>query len=234
MDWKKIFEKYQLDYSPLEKFSPKEGVSFLDDEEFSVTEEWLKNYNLNFHILPVFTNHESDMVGVFTSGVLKGKVTCINHDDICFAPRFRNLESFITQVNTNEDVFDWQDFTDNFFDYPNKQAIPTTDKETDKTILAECWKLIAQQNPAVNNYQNYNYQLLAETIVNITPYSEIENIISFLDTDDASVRQRAACVFGVVYQYLPTKEKVREIVKNYGKSYLNRFYSGQLFKKEKN
>ncbi|MDR2921617.1 MAG: hypothetical protein LBV72_19910 [Tannerella sp.] len=230
MNWKEIFETHQLDYSILDKYQEKQGIKLFADEEYFIVEKnWCKEYKLGFELLPVFTNDESDFVGIYTTGLLKGKIACVDHDNIDFAPRFRNLASFIDRVNNTPIDFDWHDLPLDSFDYPSKKERPKYEQDSDDKIIVECWNLITKKELASNG----NYELIAETILNLTPHTDLEKVLCFLDDENNFVRNKAIWLIGVYHQYLPAKEKVKEVARKTQNTLLwKQCYDGE-FEKEK-
>ena len=232
MNWKEIFKTHQLDFSELDKYQEKEGVKLhCDKEYFTVEENWCREYKLGFNLLPIFTNAESDFVGVYTTGILKGKVACVNHDDIDFAPRFRSLKSFIDKINDTAISYDWHDLPLDKFDYPTQNELSQTERSEDNKILAECWDIITKKEFVSDS----NYELIAQTILNLTPFSEIEKVLCFLDDGNLFVQNKAIWLIGVYYQYLPAKEKIKEVLmkpKSKNEILWEKCYNG-VFKKEK-
>ena len=229
MNWKEMFEKHQLDYSELDKFQEKEGVKLCNEDDFTANENWCKEYELGFNLLPIFTNDESDFVGIYTTGILTGKVACVTHDNIDFSPRFRSLKSFINTIAETQFTFDWQDLPLDSFDYPTKKELSQTKQEEDNKVLTECWNLIARNKFVSDD----NYELVAKTIMHLTPYTNLENILCFLDDKNNFVQRKAIWLFGVYYQYLPAKEKIKEIVEKptfKNGILLNQCYNGELKK----
>ncbi|MCL2116544.1 MAG: hypothetical protein FWH29_10030 [Methanobrevibacter sp.] len=229
MNWKKIFKIYQLDYFALEKFQEKEGIKlFKDKTDFILTEKWCEEYKLGFNLLPLFTNNESDFVGVYTTGILKGKVACVNHDNIDFAPRFRNLKSFMAKINNSSIVFDWRELGLDSFDYPNKRELSQREKEEEDKILTECWNLIGKRN----FISSCNYELIVGTILNLTYPTDLEKVLCFLDDENFFVQDKAIWIIGVFHQFLPAKEKVKKVAqKSNNRLLLEQCYNGE-FKKE--
>ena len=230
MNWKEIFETHQLDFSELGKYKEKEGIKlFSDENEFSETKKWCEEYKLGFELLPIFTNAESDFVGVFTTGILKGKVACVNHGEIDFSPRFRSLKSFINSINNTPIEFDWQDLPLDCFDYPTKKELSQAEQEEDNEVLDECWNLIAQKNFVSSG----NYELIAKSILNLTPYTNLEKVLCFLADENVFVQNQAIRVIGINHQYLPAKEEVREAARKAKNRLLwKQCYNGD-FEKEK-
>ena len=83
-----LLETKGIDPQPLQDFRPRGGVILMSDKEREVTLKWIAQYNLDFELLPLFSNQESDFVAIYTTGFLKDKVVIIRHDEGVFAPQF--------------------------------------------------------------------------------------------------------------------------------------------------
>lgn len=84
----------------------------MDENEREAILQWIRQCNLGFELLPLFSNQESDCVAIYTSGFLKGKVAIVRHDEAVFAPQFKSLDSFLKayeKVAKQTDFYDWED-----------------------------------------------------------------------------------------------------------------------------
>ncbi len=219
-----IFKQNELDYSVLSQFESKEGreVEILSEEEYRGIEEWLQNYSLGCAIIPVFTNNESDAICVFADGILKGKVLILNHGEGYFMPRFKNLEFFISNINSING--DWHNLSDDAFDYPIKN-----EPHIEETILSEFWQLIYQNKFISESHR----ELIFQTTMYLTPPSKLETLLDFLKDKNYNIADQAAWLLGVFHTYQPTKSVIAELVKTkYKNHYLrNQFYKGEFKKK---
>ncbi|WP_338812682.1 hypothetical protein V9L05_15060 [Bernardetia sp. Wsw4-3y2] len=221
---KEIFKQNKLDYSVLSQFKAKETreVEILSEEEYRGIKEWLQNYSLGCTIIPVFTNNESDAICVFADGILKGKVFILNHGEGYFMPRFENLESFISKINSVNG--DWHNLPDYAFDYPIKN-----ESHIEETILSELWQLIHQNKFISESHR----ELIFQTILYLTPPSKLETLLDFLKDKNYNIAEQAAWLVGVFHTYEPAQALIAELVKTkYKNHYLrNQFYEGEFKKK---
>lgn len=228
IDWEQIFDKFGFDYSILQKFKTKGGIRLLANEnEFEMEKDWLKNYQLGFDIIPLFTNDESDSVGIFSSGFLKGKIIIMNHGNLDFTPRFRNLDSFLSQIANakNEDFFDWQDLPLSTFDYPLNNNFDNSDEN----ILDNSWELINKSEFVSEE----NRELLIKTAMFFTPPAKLESIMSFLKDKDSFIVDSAAWLLGIFHKYEPAKSIISDLINTRYKDHYWRkdFYGGEFEKK---
>ena len=135
-----LLEIKGIDPLPLQNFKPHGGVILMDDNEREVTLQWIRQCNLGFELLPLFSNQESDCVAIYTSGFLKGKVTIVRHDEAVFAPQFKSLDSFLKayeKAAKQTNFYDWEDIEEE--DYPI-----TEENQAEPIVLQECWQHIKQ------------------------------------------------------------------------------------------
>ena len=229
IDWGKIFkeEGYDYDYSRLLKFKPKGGIRLLSEEkELKTEKDWLENYQLGFNIIPLFTNDESDSVGVYSNGFLKGKVVILNHDNLDFTPRFSNLDSFLAQITEikKEEFFDWHDLLLSAFDYPLKN-----NSNAEENILNHCWELIDQSGFCSEE----NRELIIKTAMYLTPPAKLETLMNFLEDKNPLIVDSTAWLLGIFHQYEPAKPVISKMIPTRYKDHYWRkdFYNGEFEKK---
>lgn len=219
-----VFVQNELDYSVLSQFESKEGreVEILSEEEYRGLEEWLQNYSLGCAIIPVFTNNESDAICVFADGILKGKVLILNHGEGYFMPRFKNLKSFISKINSING--DWYSLPKDAFDYPIKN-----ESDIESATLEKCWELIHQNKFSSEEHR----ELIFQTILYLTPPSKLETLLDFLNDKNYNIADQAAWLLGIFHTYQPAKSVIAELAKTkYKNHYLrNQFYEGEFKKK---
>ena len=107
-----LLEIKGIDPLPLQNFKPHGGVILIDENEREAILLWIRQCNLGFELLPLFSNQERDCVAIYTSGFLKGKVAIVRHDEAVFAPQFKSLDSFLKayeKVAKQTDFYDWED-----------------------------------------------------------------------------------------------------------------------------
>ncbi|WP_299466565.1 hypothetical protein [uncultured Microscilla sp.] len=220
----KAFHKHKLDYGSLSDFHPIQGseVEIVSEETYQINIEWVKNFALGVGIIPVFTNNESDCVGVFSSSPLKGKIVLMNHGEADFTPRFSSISSFITQINPI--VGDWHNLPAEAFDYPIKD-----DFTIHQELLLDCWKLIDQ-----NTFDSEEHRaLICQTAAFLTLPSALDTLLPFLKDRNPQIVDKVAWLLGVFHQYTPAQPLIADLVKTrYKHHYLREhFYNGLFAKK---
>ena len=217
---------------PLQNFKPYGGVILMDDNEREVTLQWIRQCNLGFELLPLFSNQESDCVAIYTSGFLKGKVTIVRHDEAVFAPQFKSLDSFLKayeKAAKQTDFYDWEDIEEE--DYPI-----TEENQAEPIVLQECWQHIKAAD-FISDIQKETIQTMA---IWLTPPSELDTLLPFVQKEFAlkenmSVVAYAIDTLGIIHQYAPAKPLIAELLKtrrfaNYYRR--NELYHGEFKLKE--
>ncbi|WP_273085491.1 hypothetical protein [Capnocytophaga gingivalis] len=227
-----LLEIKGIDPLPLQNFKPYGGVILMDDNEREVTLQWIRQCNLGFELLPLFSNQESDCVAIYTSGFLKGKVTIVRHDEAVFAPQFKSLDSFLKayeKAAKQTDFYDWEDIEEE--DYPI-----TEENQAEPIVLQECWQHIKAAD-FISDIQKETIQTMA---IWLTPPSELDTLLPFVQKEFAlkenmSIVAYAIDTLGIIHQYAPAKPLIAELLKtrrfaNYYRR--NELYHGEFKLKE--
>ena len=227
-----LLEIKGIDPLPLQNFKPHGGVILMDDNEREVTLLWIRQCNLGFELLPLFSNQERDCVAIYTSGFLKGKVAIVRHDEAVFAPQFKSLDSFLKayeKAAKQTDFYDWEDIEEE--DYPI-----TEENQAELIVLQECWQHIKAAD-FISDIQKETIQTMA---IWLTPPSELDTLLPFVQKEFAlkenmSVVAYAIDTLGIIHQYAPAKPLIAELLKtrrfaNYYKR--NELYHGEFKLKE--
>ena len=227
-----LLEIKGIDPLPLQNFKPYGGVILMDYNEREVTLQWVRQCNLGFELLPLFSNQESDCVAIYTSGFLKGKVTIVRHDEAVFAPQFKSLDSFLKayeKAAKQTDFYDWEDIEEE--DYPI-----TEENQAEPIVLQECWQHIKAAD-FISDIQKETIQTMA---IWLTPPSELDTLLPFVQKEFAlkenmSVVAYAIDTLGIIHQYAPAKPLIAELLKtrrfaNYYRR--NELYHGEFKLKE--
>lgn len=227
-----LLEIKGIDPLPLQNFKPYGGVILMDDNEREVTLQWIRQCNLGFELLPLFSNQESDCVAIYTSGFLKGKVVIVRHDEAVFAPQFKSLDSFLKayeKAAKQTDFYDWEDIEEE--DYPI-----TEENQAEPIVLQECWQHIKAAD-FISDIQKETIQTMA---IWLTPLSELDTLLPFVQKEFAlkenmSVVAYAIDTLGIIHQYAPAKPLIAELLKtrrfaNYYRR--NELYHGEFKLKE--
>ncbi|MFC2397751.1 MAG: hypothetical protein ACFNP4_00340 [Capnocytophaga gingivalis] len=227
-----LLEIKGIDPLPLQNFKPYGGVILMDDNEREVTLQWIRQCNLGFELLPLFSNQESDCVAIYTSGFLKGKVVIVRHDEAVFAPQFKSLDSFLKayeKAAKQTDFYDWEDIEEE--DYPI-----TEENQAEPIVLQECWQHIKAAD-FISDIQKETIQTMA---IWLTPPSELDTLLPFVQKEFAlkenmSIVAYAIDTLGIIHQYAPAKPLIAELLKtrrfaNYYRR--NELYHGEFELKE--
>ena len=227
-----LLEIKGIDPLPLQNFKPYGGVILMDDNEREVTLQWIRQCNLGFELLPLFSNQESDCVAIYTSGFLKGKGTIVRHDEAVFAPQFKSLDSFLKayeKAAKQTDFYDWEDIEEE--DYPI-----TEENQAEPIVLQECWQHIKAAD-FISDIQKETIQTMA---IWLTPPSELDTLLPFVQKEFAlkenmSIVAYAIDTLGIIHQYAPAKPLIAELLKtrrfaNYYRR--NELYHGEFELKE--
>jgi hypothetical protein len=221
-----VLSEFNIDPGKLKSLLGQKGFRLLADDEIAETKEWLENYQLGIELFPVITNDESDFIGVYMEKPLLNKIALMQHHNLDFTPKFKDLNSLIKNIEngfiTRDN--DWENFENNF-DYPSKNAATAYEH----SIIGALHKELGGKKNS-----NDRYELLASAIMVLTPYEKIENIYQFLADENIFVRQKCVSVLGDFYQHEPVKEKIRETLKTINNKILEKkVYNGSLVETKK-
>ena len=227
-----LLEIKGIDPLPLQNFKPHGGVILIDENEREAILLWIRQCNLGFELLPLFSNQESDCVAIYTSGFLKGKVAIVRHDEAVFAPQFKSLDSFLKayeKAAKQTDFYDWEDIEEE--DYPI-----TEENQAEPIVLQECWQHIKAAD-FISDIQKETIQTMA---IWLTPPSELDTLLPFVQKEFALkenmfVVAYAIDTLGIIHQYAPAKPLIAELLKtrrfaNYYRR--NELYHGEFELKE--
>lgn len=197
-----IYMKHKNDYL----------IRLLSFEE--ATEMYLYlNEDVNIsEVLPLWTDDSSNYVGVYMFGPLTGKVCFINHEEIDLSPVYPNVQTFIKILLENS-ASDWYELPTHY---------PLSKEHTDELQLMQDVQAIKElknllKNPELDEDKRTQYLF---SIMAITPYTQLDEIIPLLEDTNMWVQERAAEILGF-HRYLPAKEKLNW-VKEHGQ------YNGKM------
>lgn len=217
--------KYNIDLNKTTSLLNQKGFRLLSEDEIKETKEWLANYKLGIDLFPIITNDESDFIAVYTEEPLLDKVALLQHSDLDFTPKFKNINNLINHIKNGIINYDnnWESF-DNHFDYPNH-----TNNQQEKLIIEKLKKNLENKDISSDRYE-----LLTSAIMVFTPYEKIENIYPYLDDKDVFVRQKCVSILGDFYRHEPIKEKIRKTLKTINNEMLaKQVYDGSLVETKK-
>ncbi|MGE7112536.1 hypothetical protein [Lysinibacillus sp. NPDC047702] len=163
-------------------------------------------------VFPLWTDNDSNYVGVYMFGSLTGKVCFINHEEIDLSPVYPNVQTFIKILLENHES-DW---------YELPKYYPMSKEHTDVLLLRQDVQAIIElknllKNPELDEEKRTQYMF---SIMALTPYTQLHEIIPLLEDMDMWVQERAAEILGF-HRYLPAREKLNW-VKEHGQ------YNGKM------
>nr|WP_018883936.1 hypothetical protein [Paenibacillus massiliensis] len=154
-------------------------------------------------LLPLWTNDHSDYIGVYASGILRGKVCHISHEETDLSPGFRSVETFLTAVQQYPEQ-DWEELTK---DYPTRQELSEQEEVEDIQCLSGLLLQIEREETDEEERCMLLYSVMA-----LTPISRLDSLLPYLDDEDMYVQERACDVLGH-HRYVPAKEKLEVVAK---------------------
>lgn len=154
-------------------------------------------------LLPLWTNDHSDYIGVYASGILRGKVCHISHEETDLSPGFRSVETFLTAVQQYPEQ-EWEELTK---DYPTVRELSEQEVAEDIQCLSGLLMKIEQGEVDEDERCMLLYSVMA-----LTPNSQLDTLLPYLDDEDMYVQERACDVLGH-HRYVPAKEKLEIVAK---------------------
>ncbi|WP_182914658.1 hypothetical protein [Paenibacillus thiaminolyticus] len=88
-------------------------------------------------ILPLWSDDNSNYVGLYCRGPLQNKVCYISHEETDLSPGFRSVSSFLASLEQSPDL-DWDDLKK---DYPAEADIDTQHLEDDRKCIDELMRI---------------------------------------------------------------------------------------------
>lgn len=154
----------------------------------------------------------ANYVGVYMFGPLTGRVCFINHEEIDLSPVYPNVQTLIKILLENPEN-DW---------YELPKCYPRSKEHTDELQLKHDVQAIKElknllKNPELDEEKRTQYLF---SIMALTPYTQLHEIIPLLEDSDMWVQERAAEILGF-HRYLPAREKLNW-VKEHGQ------YNGKM------
>lgn len=207
MDYLKKYSVNDSDIERIKNFIPRDEIYTMEENEFNEMVEAFSSYLFLNHSIPIFTDNESNFICLYISGAMKGKVFCNQHDDTMLAPLFKDLTSFLDFLDTNPQFSQIYQFS-NYWKNITHWDYPTKNEELKNLEIIE--KLQQEFNASADYFEQDN---LAYSIMALTPYSFIEEIIyPFLIHEDFLIAEFAINMLGY-YEYIPAIAKLEEMQK---------------------
>ncbi|HDX9590519.1 TPA: hypothetical protein ROX98_003561 [Bacillus pseudomycoides] len=174
-------------------------VRLLSFEE--ATEVYLYlNEDVNIsEVFPLWTDDNSNYVGVYMFGSLTGRVCFISHEEIDLSPVYPNVQTLIKILLENPEI-DW---------YELPKYYPRSKEHTDELQLKQDVQAIKElknllKSPELDEEKRTQYLF---SIMALTPYTQLHEIIPLLEDSDMWVQERAAEILGF-HRYVPAREKL--------------------------
>lgn len=187
-------------------------IRLLSFEEATEVYLYLNEDVNSSEVFPLWTDDNSNYVGVYMIGSLTGKVCYINHEEIDLSPVYPNIQTFIKNLLENPES-DW---------YELPKYYPLSKEHTDDLLLRQDVQAIVElknllKTPELDEEKRTQYLF---SIMALTPYTQLHEIIPLLEDSDMWLQERAAEILGF-HRYLPAREKLNW-VKEHGQ------YNGKM------
>jgi len=154
-------------------------------------------------ICPILTDNNSNYIGYFYTGPLKGKICFINHEETDLSPGFRSVNNLIQEILSKPDC-EWLELS---LDYPEEARNDLNLHEDLETIE------LIKKNIADNKINDDYRQQLMYALISITPFSCTEDLYKYLKSDDMYIQEKAVNVIRK-RRYKKAADKLFDIAKN--------------------
>lgn len=156
-------------------------------------------------VFPLWTDDNSNYIGVYMFGALTGKVCFIDHEETDLSPVYPNVETLIKILLESPEI-DWCELP---------RYYPRSKEQTDEPQLKQDLQTIEElkillNNPKLDEEKRTQYLF---SIMALTPYTQLEEIIPFLEDSDMWVQERAAEILGF-HKYVPAREKLKWVTEH--------------------
>lgn len=203
IDKLKEFNISKDEIEKLKNFRSRDGFIILEDNEFNNMQSYFDQFPVYKNITAILTDGNSNYWCVYVDTTMKGMVCYLSHDELNLEPKFRSISNFIDTIENNLDVFDFDDFNENHFEFPATKEIAEF-PERSELIEKLFTKLKAEADEDC-------IQQLAFMIMALSLNDEIEtNIYPFLDDENMYIQERAIQLLGF-HRYKPAREKLIEL-----------------------
>lgn len=154
-------------------------------------------------ICPLFTDNNSNYVGIYHQGPLRNKVCNLDHEDMNFSPIFHNIASFIASIE-NEPDKDWHELV---LEYPTLALEkPEFSQDADK-VIKEIDELITN---AVIDKRLMRQLIFAQ--ITLIPYVRTDEVYEYLASEDMFIQEKAVELLRK-RKYAPAVYQLFEIAK---------------------
>jgi hypothetical protein len=189
IDKLKEFNISEDDIEKLKNFISRDGFIIIDDNEFNNMQSYFDQFPVYKNIVAVLTDENSNYWCVYVDGVMKGMVCYLSHDELNLEPKFRCISNLIDVIENNSDVFDFDDFNENVFEFPATNEIAEFPER--REIIAQLFTELKIET------DEDRMQQLAFIIMALSLNNEIEtNIYPFVDDGNMYIQERAIQLLG--------------------------------------
>ncbi|MEK4738765.1 MULTISPECIES: hypothetical protein [Bacillus] len=150
-------------------------------------------------VFPLWTDDNSNYVGVYMLGPLSGRVCFIDHEEMDLSPVYPNVQTLINTLLESPEV-DWYELPKH---YPcSKENTDELQIQQDVHTIKELKNLLKQPELTEEKRAHYLFSIMA-----LTPYAQLHEILPLLDDPDMWVQERAAEILDF-HRYVPASEKL--------------------------
>ncbi|GCF73289.1 TPA: hypothetical protein ACGW7B_001894 [Bacillus nitratireducens] len=168
-----------------------------------------ENVNIS-EVFPLWTDDNSNYIAVYMLGPLTGKVCFIDHEEIDLSPVYPSVQTLINTLLESPEI-DWYELP-KYYPCSKENA---DERQQDVHTIKELKNLLKQPELTEEKRAHYLFSIMA-----LTPYTHLHEIIPFLEESDMWVQERAAEILGF-HRYVPAREKLNW-VKEHGQ------YNGKM------
>jgi hypothetical protein len=194
----KNFDRLSID--KLKNFISRDGFNIVLKKDFVEMGDVLREFPVYENIIPIMTDNNSNYIGLYIDGILKGKICYLSHEENSLEPKFKSIVNLINAIIANPKCWELDELPETAFDYPN---VYHSDLDNDKIIE----RLIDEYNSVFDNDIRIER---AFCIMALTPVDKLETIYHFLDNDDMYIQERAIEIFGF-HRCKFAREKIKEL-----------------------
>ncbi|MWV43380.1 HEAT repeat domain-containing protein [Paenibacillus sp. HJL G12] len=180
-------------------------LRLMDIEEIMEVTDFMSEMDVFQDIVPLWADDHSNYIGIYVQGTCKNKVCYLNHEETDLSPGFRSISTFVSELESHPDL-DWHEL---------KKEYPA-DIDSDPNLLEEDLNCISDLNNLINSNNQITDEMRCQYIYSImvlTPKTQLDSIVKYLDDEDKYVQERACEIIGY-HKYAPAKDKLVEISKS--------------------
>lgn len=178
-------------------------LRMLTQDEITELFQYMSSIDVYRDIFPLWTDNNSNYIGLFYDGPLKYRVCYINHEEMDISPGFRSVDSFVAEIEKNFQL-DWDELEK---DYPrDKEHNNNEYMDHDLSSI----QLLNQRLESSELDDELRCQYIF-CIMALTPYNQLDTLLKYLDDEDMYVQERACETFGF-HRYAPAQEKLKDVL----------------------